>query len=69
MFISEWTKKELSVSINGMISSQVAENYLPATAVNKILNDGMLEEVPLKSRIILIPTVTVITQHTSSILE
>lgn len=51
-----------------MISSQVAENYLPATAVNKIPNDGMLE-VPLKSRIIVIPTVTVIMQHPSSILE
>lgn len=47
--------------------SQLAENYLPEMAVNKMLNDEMLEEIPLKSRITMVPTITIIIQHTNSI--
>lgn len=55
--------------MKGKIFSQLAEKYLQEIAINKILNDEMLEEISLKSRIIMIHTITVIIQHTGSILE
>lgn len=47
----------------------LAKNNLLEMIVNKIVNEEILEGIPLKSRIIMKPTTSIITQYSNSTLE